>query len=487
MASEQTRSSINGDGGYVCKFVDESQPDGLFKCRICTLVLRDPHITECCGENACHHCIVKVAENDGPCPIPGCRSKNVKINLNRDLRSIILESDVYCQSKEAGCEWVGNLDKLSKHLKEECPFVEEECQQNCGVCIQRRRIKDHEKVCECLPVECEKCGKVYKRHCHSMHIKACPFTAVKCPFSIVGCKYEVQNKNLQQHFDESISEHSTLVAKQSQEVQTQIRETKLITEQQRREKLDCYVTEADTISDELTIAQEKVTKLKRKLEEAKRRHEELKQRHNQIKLELESQKDQKSATFQVISEDLKSLVSVSKVKCYGPALPKLESHEIVSRPVHSPMTMDENVPPVTFMIHNFNTERKNDARIYLRPFYTHRGGYKLCMIVCCNGDHVAKYEWLSVYVSVLKGRYDTYLQWPLNCTVHFRIRTADNEYLRTIDVLSRARVLDDCDFACTYSNTPGSQPQYTLALGDLKRLQGGCLLIKVNRVCSLQD
>ena len=131
MASEQTSScSINGRGGYTCKFVDESQSDGLFKCRICTLILYDPHITECCGENACHICIVKAGDNGGPCPISGCRSKSVKINLNRDVRSIILESDVYCQSKEAGCEWAGKLDELSKHLKE-YPFIEEECQYHC--------------------------------------------------------------------------------------------------------------------------------------------------------------------------------------------------------------------------------------------------------------------------------------------------------------------------------------------------------------------
>ena len=40
-------------------------------------------------------------------------------HLNRELRSTILGSAVYCQSKEAGCEWVGKLDELSMHLKEE--------------------------------------------------------------------------------------------------------------------------------------------------------------------------------------------------------------------------------------------------------------------------------------------------------------------------------------------------------------------------------
>ena len=80
--------------------------------------------------------------------------------------------------------------------------------------------------------------------------------------------------------------------------------------------------------------------------------------------------------------------------CYGPALPRFRPSEIVSRPHHSPKTIDESVPPVMFMIPNFDTKRKNDARIYLPPFYTHQGGYKLSMIVCCNGDGDEKDEYL---------------------------------------------------------------------------------------------
>jgi hypothetical protein len=105
MASEQKCNSA-GDGGYLCKFVDESQLDDLFRCRVCTLVLRDPHITKCCGENACHLCIVTAAENGGPCPIPGCRSKSVKKNLNRYLRPIILKSVVYCQAVSGLGSWM---------------------------------------------------------------------------------------------------------------------------------------------------------------------------------------------------------------------------------------------------------------------------------------------------------------------------------------------------------------------------------------------
>ena len=85
-------------------------------------------------------CITKVAEDGGSCPIPGCGSQTVKINFNRGLRSNILESSVYCQSKGAGCGWVGKLDELSTHLKE-CPFMEEECQYHCGVHVHQTSNK----------------------------------------------------------------------------------------------------------------------------------------------------------------------------------------------------------------------------------------------------------------------------------------------------------------------------------------------------------
>ena len=104
------------------------------------------------------------------------------------------------------------------------------------------------------------------------------------------------------------------------------------------------------------------------------------------------------------------------------------------------------------------------------------------MIVCCNGHRDAKDKWLSVYVSALKGQYDTYLHWPLNCTVHFRIRTADSKYLRTVDVISHTRVLDDCGIVRASCSTSESQYTFKLALNDIKCLQGGCLLMEVDSV-----
>jgi hypothetical protein len=273
----------------------------------------------------------------------------------------------------------------------------------------------------------------------------------------------VQNKDMQRHFNESISEHSMLVVTQSQEVQAQIRETKLIIERQRREKIDCFVIEADKIKGELVAAQSRISTLQRNLKEAKQRHKELKQRHDQKKLELQFQKNTS------LQADLEHLVRESRVKCYGPALPRLHPSEIISRPGHSPMTTDESVPPVMFLIPNFHTERRNDARIYLPPFYTHRRGYKLSMIVCCNGNDTAiKGHCLTVYMSMLKGLYDTSLAWPLNCIVNFQIATTGDLKVR----VNSQRVLDDCGFSSF------SCARY-LEFSRLKNLPDHCLGIQV--------
>ena len=407
----------------MCKFVDESQPDELFKCRICTLVLRDPHITKCCGENACHLCIVKAAENSGPCPIPGCRSKSVKISLNRDLRSIILESAVYCQSKEKGCEWVGKLDELSKHLKKECPFIEEECQYHCGIQMQRQAVEDHKKICERLPIECNQCGEIYERCRHTDHAKTCPFTKIECLFHIVGCKSKVANKDMQQHFNDSLSEHYAMVAKQSQSVQAQLREASLMTSDQKEKlALGSAAAEIDLFNSEIAVAKERVCKLQRTLKEVKRMHTELQRIHDQLKGQIETHTQHRVITSHMVKKDLAALIFESKVRCYGPALPSIDPADIISRPVDSRPTTKEYTPRVSFTITNFEIECKNDSVLCSPPFYSHGGGYKMCLVVYCNGYSEAKGNYLTVLVNVLKGKYDDYLEWPLNCTVTIEIK-----------------------------------------------------------------
>ena len=435
-------SSSNSEAGNVFNFVGE--PPELFKCGVCRLVLCDPHITECCGKNACRSCITKVAEDGGSCPIPGCGSQTVKINFNRGLRSDILESSVYCQSKGAGCGWVGKLDELSTHLKE-CPFVEEECQYHCGVYIQRQTSKDHEKVCERLPIECHQCGEMYERCRHTDHVKVCPFTKVECPFHIVGCESKVSNKELQKHFDESISEHYAMVVKQSQSVQAQLKEANLMIHDQ-KEKLELGNTEIDVLNMEIAEAKGMVSNIQHTFEEAEKEFVELQKVHDQLKAQIETHSHYRVATSCMLEKDLSTLMFESKVRCYGPALPLIDPADIVSRPRDSTPTTEEYTPRVSFTIPNFEKERKNDAVLCLPPFYSHNGGYKMCLIVYCRGYREAKGNHLTVLVSTLKGKYDDHLEWPFNCTVTIEIKKPQlygAGMHRSIEIKSQNRVYEE--------------------------------------------
>ena len=473
--------STKDGAGYTCDFVEQSL--NLFNCEVCKLVLRYPQITQCCGKNACRSCIEKEAKNGAPCPISGCQNRCVVIIFNRDLHHDILRSKVYCSSRENGCEWVDTLENLEKHLRE-CPFLEEECQNSCGMKIQRRMVKEHKAVCERFSVKCEQCGNLYERKDQSSHLDACSHRMVKCPFNIVGCTAEVLSKDLQQHFDESLSEHYALVAKQSQDLQAKIQDSDLpIQVKENLKPLLARQVEIVEINGEVLVAEREIIELQRALKEAQLGFNELYQRYSQVFTELQQLIREKEASICVIREQSDQLVITSKVRCYGPALPHIHPADIVSRPLYNPETSEEYISRVTFAIPRFQEERENDTCLYLPPFYSHRGGYKMCLVVYCNGFRGAKGNSVSVEPRVLSGKYDENLEWPLHCNIEIEIEGV-LQLKKTISINSK-------------SPTPGERfvspslgsCQHIIRLGSLmgyrplsSYLTDGCLTIHVTEV-----
>ena len=486
MAS-QTQSTKNG-AGYTCDFVE--QPPNLFICEICKLVLRYPWITLCCGKNACRPCIANEADNRAPCPIPGCQNKCVQIAFNKDLHQEIFENRVYCTSKVNGCEWVGILENLEKHLQE-CPFLEEECQNSCGMKFQRRMVKEHEAVCERFSVKCKQCGNLYERRDQLSHLDVCSFTKVKCPFSIVGCTTEVLNKDLQQHFEESLSEHYALAAKQSRDVQAEIGEKRELAQSKENTKpLLALGMEVSTLNDDISAAEREMIELQRALEKAQLEFKELNQRHNQVKAKLQQQIREKETFTCAAREQCNQLELASKERCYGPALPHIHPADIVYRPPDNPVTIEEFIPHVSFMIPRFQEERKNDACLCLPPFYSHRGGYKMCLMLYCNGFSEVNGKYASIFIRVLSGKYDMKLDWPLYCKVEIEIHSVHKgvpNVKKNIEVKSRSPVPEDrfisqrqelsgCPHVIPLLEGIGHEPTIKYYLMD------GCLTINVVKV-----
>ena len=55
--------------------------------------------------------------------------------------------------------------------------------------------------------------------------------------------------------------------------------------------------------------------------------------------------------------------------------------------------------------------------IYSPPFYTGRNGYKMCIRAYLNGDGSGEGTHLSIFFVIMKGEYDSLLQWPFDHNV----------------------------------------------------------------------
>ena len=136
-------------GGYECEFV-EAVSDSLF-CPVCLLPFRDPHLLDCCGAKYCAMCIGRVKAAGQPCPL--CKEQFTTM-LDKSYRRKVLSLMVRCSRKKDGCDWEGELRHLEHHQMEECGWVLVKCCYECGVCVPRPQLVEHElHLCPKRPVD----------------------------------------------------------------------------------------------------------------------------------------------------------------------------------------------------------------------------------------------------------------------------------------------------------------------------------------------
>ena len=66
---------------------------------------------------------------------------------------------------------------------------------------------------------------------------------------------------------------------------------------------------------------------------------------------------------------------------------------------------------------NFGRYKSSNDSVYLPPFYTSPGGYKICIRVVANGSGDGKGTHLSVFAHIMHGENDGHLPWPFSGTV----------------------------------------------------------------------
>ena len=103
-------------GGYDCEFIDPPPSVFQMECPICSLILRDPYQSKCCGTNFCHTCSERLEAEHKPCPT--CREENFELFANKSLKRSLAQLHVLCTHSKSGCTWRGELGELEHHFSE---------------------------------------------------------------------------------------------------------------------------------------------------------------------------------------------------------------------------------------------------------------------------------------------------------------------------------------------------------------------------------
>ena len=226
--------------GVSCNF--SSEPPHKFICSICTQLVKDPHLTACCGQEFCEGCLGKwEMERRSEAPsCPHCRQERFVHILDKQTRREVEELNVRCPERAHGCEWEGEL-KMAKAHQTDCSFTPVRC-PNCSVLVPRKNTEKHAtSECAFRESECVYCGRedAYIKvisfvhlaecpgypmgcpnHCGAsdikrsnlpLHRESCPLEEIECPLKMAGCPHKFLRKDLEVHVMTAQPQHLLLL------------------------------------------------------------------------------------------------------------------------------------------------------------------------------------------------------------------------------------------------------------------------------------
>ena len=373
-----------------------SEPDDCLLCSICLELASQPKQCEDCGKLFCTKCIAK----NGRRPCPNCRTDNPKyfrdtksrllltllkvveviINCNLSGRRDIDALQVICAKSERGCQWTGTVGTLDDHIAS-CQFALVPCPNKCEedegageLLLIRKHLDDHVKTkCPKRAYECPHCGE--KGTFVSItedHDQVCEEKIVACPNKGSGCSLSMERGKTDEHVSS-----------------------------------DCEYTEVACVYESLGCGVRMLRKDREKHEKGDR------EKHLDLSLAtVRSQKEQHktlSDTINLLEKQVRNLSGIVKLH--------EEQYEALSEG-----------ETVVFQLPGYACMKERNERFYSTPFYTHSGGYKMCIKVYANGCSYGEGTHVSVFARILDGLYDDELHWPFQGTVSYELLNQLGDY-----------------------------------------------------------
>ncbi len=272
MAVANVPEAVNTEyGGYDNDFV-ETVSDRYVCSTVCTKVLRDPHLTSCCGQHFCETCLNYWFEKHRQQSCPHCRAKGSGFNhfLDKKLKREISELKIWCSNKDKKCKWRDELQNLEKHIQSDdgCGYVEVECPQTlyrrCPKMLRKDLDKHIRNTCKYRSVTCIHCNKKlhhfyelsghHKYECKQYpcpcpnkcgtgnmprqdvptHRNECPLQRVECIFAEAGCKIKLVRNQLDKHLADNQQTHLILLMTEYKKLKKVQKETVKTLEETKR-------------------------------------------------------------------------------------------------------------------------------------------------------------------------------------------------------------------------------------------------------------
>ena len=302
-----------------------------------------------CGHLFCEQCL-----RSGACPV--CRQHFTSIRDQFHARRIN-SLRVKCSNAGRGCEWLGELSQAEEHLTgggdDECSFADVDCVNKCGVKVLRRNIREHlDSECPRRRYECPHCKATgqFKDVGSMSHLTFCSFFPVACPQK---CGGTVPRCHLQSHYG--------------------------------------VCPEGVVRCPYYHIGCRKLVKT------------------GELPVHIDTERDGHLELAMRTVVGLTTVVSELAAKCNVP----LQSHScLLPRPWLENVKTQADLPWVIQM-DNFARKRAENTKWYSSSFFSHPGGYQMCLEVYANGHKSYEGKSLSVYFRIMRGPNDGFLEWPM--------------------------------------------------------------------------
>ena len=424
------------------------EPPKDFFCAVSLELLREPRQTDCCG----HHFEREVAEqlqkSGKPCPM--CKKVNFTTHEDKYHKRRVSEVSVRCLHKKRGCGWVGELGNLEDHVTH-CPKQPWQCQY-CSTEGLKEMKTEHLSACAQFPVPCpNSCLVGTVPRCQvDQHKLECPLEELDCEYAEFGCTVRLPRRDMGEHLRQGEQQHVLKMC---------------VLNIGLSRKLMQEVAEKDQQIGQL---QAQVQAMEKQLhEEVEKLQEATVERINAMETRLHTEvKGMEKQLGKSVSQANNSVEAVKS--------------DIVDVQ-HQVYSISSPIPPLEFVVTNFAALKYHKQEWRCPPFYSHHGGYKMCIGVAPSGSHSGSGTHVSIRFYKMRDLNSAKLTWGIKLRVTIQVLNQatlkwEREY---IDEAVRSEPQRSCEgsSAC-YHYLPHSglgsyvrNDQFQIRVADFKVLQ----------------